>query len=95
MAGKRWDMTTVKGFPEVDKPLREGERTIKNEWEEETFVVMPDVGQPPRRGVGGNRSKESGERKCTEAFLGDRKRGRRWRNNKPAGGIDEVGRRRR
>ena len=34
---------------------------------------MPDVGQPPRRGVEGNRSKESGERKCTEAFLGDRK----------------------
>ena len=33
VAGKRRDMTTVKGFPEVDKPLREGERTIKNELE--------------------------------------------------------------
>ena len=60
MAWKRRDMTAIKGFPKVDKPLRKGERTIKKELEKNTMVVMPDVRHPPRRGVEGDRGKEGG-----------------------------------
>ena len=60
MTWKRRGMTAIKGFPKVDKPLRKGERTIKKELEKNTIVVMPDVRNPPRRGVEGDRGKEGG-----------------------------------
>ena len=76
MAWKRRDMTAIKGFPKVNKPLRKGERTIKQELEKNTIVVMPDVRNPPRRGVEGDRGKEGGKRESTEAILSKREGGK-------------------
>ena len=74
--------------------MRKGKRAIKKELEKRTVVVMPEVRNPPRRGVGGDRSKEGGKRELMEAIFSKRKRGRNRRNNKPGRGIDEVGKRR-
>ena len=75
--------------------MRKGKRAIKKELEKRTVVVMPEVRNPPRRGVGGNRGKEGGKGDLIKAFFSKRKRGGNRRNNKPGRWIDEVGGRRR
>ena len=85
----------IRGIPKVDKPLRKRKRAIKKELEKRTVVVMPEMRDPPRRGVRGNRSKEGGKGDLVKAFFCKRKRGRNRRNNKPGRWIDEVEGRRR
>ena len=95
MAGKRWDMTDFSRFPQVDEPLGEREGTVKNEWEKDAFLVMPDVGEPEGGRVGGKSGEEGGEGEGTEAVLGDRKRGGQRRDDKPRGRFGAVRRGRR
>ena len=84
-----------RGTPKVDKPLRKRKRAIRKEMEKRAIGVMPDMRDPPRRGVRGNRGKEGGKGDLVKVFFCKRKRGRNRRNNKPGRWIDEVEGRRR
>ena len=72
-----------RGTPEVYKPLRESEGSIRNEAEERAVGVMPDFREPPRGNVRGEGSKKCGERDLEQMLLCNREGGRFGRDNKP------------
>ena len=88
-------MTDFRRFPKVDKPLGGREGTVKDEREKDTFVVVPDVGEPEGGRVRGKGREEDGEGEGTEAVLGNGKRGGQRRDGKPGERIGAMRRGRR